>query len=309
MIQDDAETWISIGFSDIATSVFAHATGRNRRVNVQWQFSQPWKTEGFAVYRKKTWQSDFDSVFYTNLTSFTDTNVRNDTNYTYKIKAFGRHYNNRIKLAVLENWSQETQAMPQIDTPCRQKMNLDFTECKPAKNGLSWMPEDDCLDENPKYQLYYQPSKSEPFRALFNEPQSENTFIHINMMSNVGCYYVISSNIKNLYSAPSDTVCIDFQQCMQYELPNVFTPNGDGINDVFKALPNEYSGEFTIKIFNRWGNVVFESKDSDFEWDGANRTTKQPCSDGTYFYVAELILQGLEDTHKEILKGSITLLR
>jgi gliding motility-associated-like protein len=300
-------TEISIGFSRIATSVFANATGRNRRVNVQWQSSQPWRAEGFTIYRKKNWQLDFDSIFHTNQTFFTDTNVVNDSSYIYKIEAFGRHYNERINDYVLINWSQETRATPQIDTPCRQELVLDFSQCKPAKNELSWMPEYDCMDDNPTYHIFYKASINEPFREI--EVQSWNRFVHEGMPHNIGCYYVVARNIRGVFGEPSDTVCVDSRKCMDYELPNVFTPNGDGINDVFKALPNEYSGMFTIKIFSRWGNIVFESNDSDFEWDGNHHTTKQSCPEGVYFYVVELAIQGMEGLVKETLSGSVTLLR
>jgi gliding motility-associated-like protein len=125
----------------------------------------------------------------------------------------------------------------------------------------------------------------------------------------LGCYYVTAHNIKNLFSLPSDTVC-NFQLCIQYELPNVFTPNGDGINDMFQAIqPFDFSGMFKIKIINRWGNLVFESQDAYFEWDGNHHTSKQPCPTGTYFYVAELIVRGPENLVKKTLSGSITLLR
>ncbi|MCL2682119.1 MAG: gliding motility-associated C-terminal domain-containing protein [Bacteroidales bacterium] len=310
LIQKQAESWVSVGFSNVVTSVFASATGRNRRVNVWWQYTHPWRVEGFAVYRKKDSQSDFDSISFTNIPNFTDTDVINDSTYTYKIKAFGRHYDERINDYVLINWSQEVRATPQIDTPCRQELTVDFI-CSPVENRLSWEPMDyECLDENPIYHIFYRPSESQEFREI--QTQNYNTFDHRNLVSNVGCYYVVSSNIRG-FSEPSNMFCITpeevLQECMEYELPNIFTPNGDGINDVFKAIRNEYSGMFTIKIFNRWNNVVFESNDPNFEWDGNNQRTGQPCPDGTYFYVAELILRGLESHHKRVLSGTVTLLR
>jgi gliding motility-associated-like protein len=278
---------------------------------VWWQYTHPWRSEGFAVYRKMDSQSDFDSVFYTTIPNFTDTDVINDVTYTYKIKAFGRHYDERINDYVLINWSQEVRATPEIDTPCRQELTVDFI-CSPVENRLSWEPVDyECLDEGTTYHIFYRPSGNQGFREI--QTQNYNTFDHRNLTSNVGCYYIISSNIRGLFSEPSDTVCIDpqqiLQECMEYELPNIFTPNGDGVNDVFKAIRNEYSGLFTIKIFNRWSTVVFESNDPNFEWDGNNQKTGQPCPDGTYYYVAELILRGLESHNKKILSGSVTLLR
>lgn len=80
---------------------------------------------------------------------------------------------------------------------------------------------------------------------------------------------------------------------VKLKIPNIFTPNGDGINDYFeigygedgKAI-NDLSKYYTshkLVIFNRWGRIVYESKDYKNDWDGG----KLP--DGTYFYVLECI--------------------
>ncbi len=66
-------------------------------------------------------------------------------------------------------------------------------------------------------------------------------------------------------------------------VPNAFTPDGDRFNNLFKA---EAIGmiDFNIKIFNRWGEIIFESNDTNFEWDGTiNQSTKVP--DGVYTWM------------------------
>jgi len=66
-------------------------------------------------------------------------------------------------------------------------------------------------------------------------------------------------------------------------LPNAFTPDGDGLNDVFKAIgqPDNLSS-FSMKIFNRWGQMVFETKDITLGWDGTYQG--KPAPSGTYVY-------------------------
>ncbi len=69
---------------------------------------------------------------------------------------------------------------------------------------------------------------------------------------------------------------------LTFKVPNVFTPNGDGVNDVFKL--DSISGDvnqFSIIIYNRWGRKVYESKDIYFNWDG------NKMADGTYYWVIE----------------------
>lgn len=65
-------------------------------------------------------------------------------------------------------------------------------------------------------------------------------------------------------------------------IPNVFTPNQDGINDTY-FISAKGLNEFHMVIVNRWGNVVFETDDLQSSWDGTSNGT--PCEDGTYFYM------------------------
>jgi gliding motility-associated-like protein len=103
----------------------------------------------------------------------------------------------------------------------------------------------------------------------------------------------------------NDTGCIEFfeiavtdQDC-QLEIPNVFTPNGDGINDLFEIRNLEhFSGE--IIIYNRWGRVVFEHPDYYGNWwDGIG------YPDGTYYYV----LNYERDGEIQRAEGVITIIR
>lgn len=79
----------------------------------------------------------------------------------------------------------------------------------------------------------------------------------------------------------SDTVFTNVVQIPvinEEEMPNIFTPNGDNINDVY-SVPAlfEYSAKFNVKIFSRWGNKVFETEDKEINWAPKN------LSDGVYF--------------------------
>ncbi len=79
---------------------------------------------------------------------------------------------------------------------------------------------------------------------------------------------------------------------MKYTFPNVFTPNGDGENDYFHIVDPRFIKEIEIVILNRWGNLVFESNDVNFKWNGQVKNSGDICTEGTYFYKA--ILTNLE---------------
>lgn len=75
---------------------------------------------------------------------------------------------------------------------------------------------------------------------------------------------------------------------MSYGIPNIFTPNGDENNEFFKLINPENIIDLNIIILNRWGNVVFESNDVNFVWNGRSMNTGEECTEGVYFYKATL---------------------
>ena len=94
-----------------------------------------------------------------------------------------------------------------------------------------------------------------------------------------------------------------------HRLPNVFTPGQDGHNDFFGPFPYRFVESIDIQIFNRWGNLVYQTTDPDILWDGANQENQKLCADGTYYYVCtvnEVCLDGIEP---RVIKGFITLIR
>lgn len=85
-------------------------------------------------------------------------------------------------------------------------------------------------------------------------------------------------------------------------IPNAFTPNGDGLNDVFKA--EGYVRSVHLQVFNQWGEKVFESNEQQRGWDGNYKGTAQPS--GVYIYVCAIML---DNGGKVIKKGAIHLIR
>ncbi len=87
-------------------------------------------------------------------------------------------------------------------------------------------------------------------------------------------------------------------------LPNVFTPNGDGFNNNFTPIISAGFDPFNIKIYNRWGTLIYDSNDPFFKWNGNNKKG-EPLSDGTYFYIVE----AAHKTELKKLTGYVNLIR
>jgi gliding motility-associated-like protein len=91
------------------------------------------------------------------------------------------------------------------------------------------------------------------------------------------------------------------------DIPNSFTPNNDGVNDYF--FPRQLMGKsisgFSMKVFNRWGQVIFETTKTDGRgWDGKFNGKDQPS--GVYIYQMQAIL---DNGKQEEYTGNVTLLR
>ncbi len=101
-------------------------------------------------------------------------------------------------------------------------------------------------------------------------------------INNVTVYYVeqLVGDCRSL----RDSVRVDTTNCDGEYIPNVFTPNGDGSNDVFKVIIKDAKC-FDGKIYNRWGVLVYQWGDALKGWDGVIMQTNLPASDGVYYYI------------------------
>ncbi|WP_165806564.1 T9SS type B sorting domain-containing protein [Chitinophaga parva] len=104
-----------------------------------------------------------------------------------------------------------------------------------------------------------------------------------------------------------DTILLGVRDCScKLEIPNAFSPNGDGHNDIF--MPNMSYCAFKtyhLSVYNRWGNLLFESNDPGMGWNG---TFKGSLADvATYVYVLQY--QAMDDSSMQLRKGTVTLLR
>jgi gliding motility-associated-like protein len=88
-------------------------------------------------------------------------------------------------------------------------------------------------------------------------------------------------------------------------VPNGFTPDGNGLNDVFRITANQPINQFSMRIFNRWGEEVFHSEDYTQGWDGYHRSKEQ--NSGVYLYIINY--QDLGDGEYKVLNGNLTLIR
>jgi gliding motility-associated-like protein len=94
-------------------------------------------------------------------------------------------------------------------------------------------------------------------------------------------------------------------ECGTFDLPNVFTPNGDNINDLFKSYNPLGITKVDMKIFNRWGKLVFKTTDAAINWDGRDIDSKRFVPAGIYYYVCDVYEDRLTGLQIRTLTGFI----
>lgn len=136
---------------------------------------------------------------------------------------------------------------------------------------------------------------------VVNDLSSQNT-----TYTEEGAYTVtLTISDGNCTDQASQTILVNLILPLSYDMPNVFTPNGDGVNDKF-TLNTVNAETLEIVVLNRWGNVVFESNDTDFEWNGNVQNSGAECVDGTYFYKFKITGEGNQEAEEH---GFVQLVR
>jgi len=119
--------------------------------------------------------------------------------------------------------------------------------------------------------------------------------------------YLVSLTVTNGICSDSIEHMVYVGDVYYFWVPNTFTPNGDGHNDVF--IPTAYNidlNQFSMTIYNRWGEELYKTCDISKPWDGKNLKTNLVYPQGVYCYIIYFVGN---DNKKHIVDGRITLLQ
>ncbi|NUO01114.1 MAG: gliding motility-associated C-terminal domain-containing protein [Saprospiraceae bacterium] len=112
-----------------------------------------------------------------------------------------------------------------------------------------------------------------------------------------------------LFSSFTHTATVTGVEACKWFVPNVFSPNDDGVNDTF--LPYNDCGDallnYELKIFSRWGRLVFETSSPDQGWNGKAKGKDLPAE--TYVYSIRYTISDDIEKETEVLSGDVALIR
>jgi gliding motility-associated-like protein len=258
-----------------------------------------------------------------------DPTLQRGLQYCYYVQTNGQYADpvnsaGQLIFANLLNNSQQICTILQA-TPCTPVLSIRPTNCDslaalpsfPApdqryQNNLRWTVGSTpagCSTAAAYYRILRSDSPNGPYAALDSTTRLD--YVDRFLTRANYCYIVQAVSAQGIRSALSNTACQD--NCVFFVLPNIFTPNGDGRNDVFRPKTASALRRTHIQIFNRWGRKVYESdQDPYINWTGGGATgessTSGLVSGGIYYYLAEVEFDDTAQT-KRTFKGWVEIVR
>lgn len=361
----------TVDTSAVASSVRLETNSLIKKIELVWRAEVPWsnQTEKYPRHLIFRGEGDAEPVLidsvdvtangftYVDEGQFNKIPLVDGQTYCYKIETRGSYGGTPDKFGKLKNLSQIICTQPG-DTipPCKpiQPLTLNAPDCNTYsscgentfKNTLTWdRPEDpECRNDIRSYNIYVSYSADEDY-MLLTRNVTDLFYVHDSLNSMTSCYKISAVDRSGNESELSDPVC--FENCPYYELPNVFTPNGDECNSTFSAynskdsyIDKDESGEIicggttdetkcarfvekvVLHVYNRWGREVYnyaseEIDDNDdgviksiyIDWDGRD-TNGNELSSGVYYYVADVTFDTYDPAKKnKTIKGWVQLVR
>jgi hypothetical protein len=357
----------SLGTSPVDTSSVASSVRLETRPSVDaieltWNAVVPWSNQSqlypkHYIYRAvgSTAIADLiliDSVdvseegfIYIDTGQYQNTPLDDNSTYCYRVLTQGTYGNPNIDEPLL-NFSQIACDEPRDEQPpCQPTVAVELLSCEDFfatapcnfntfSNTLKWNRPVDaaCRADTRSYNIYATDRIGGDL-TLIAQNVRDTFFIDQNLPSFARCYRISAVDRSGNESELSEEVCND--NCPYYELPNIFTPNGDGCNDTFSAFSDRvvigeggtgicvdidrskcarFVRRVKFIVYNRWGKEVYRYESGGersifIDWDGRGNNGAE-LSSGIYYYHAEVQFDVLKQENRiQNFKGWVHLLR
>jgi gliding motility-associated-like protein len=303
-----------LGKTISASSVFLKAGRAFRSIVLTWDVKVPWENSYYEVFRKNNLTQQWDSIGRANATlTYKDTGLINGKDYCYYIRSHGSYRTPGFTDPIL-NLSQTICASPR-DTvkPCAPVITDNAkADCDTRTTQLEWTLTDSCTTKTNRIKIYFSPGNSNKYVVIDSiNNKTARSYLDNRLIlqhSLAGCYYITVVDSYDNESLHSNYLCVD--NCPRYDLPNIITPNGDHINDLFEPMPGyRFVESIDLKVYNRWGQEVFATTDPAINWDGTDEKSHIALADGVYYYyciVKEIYFDGI---HERAIEHTLSILR
>jgi hypothetical protein len=359
----------AVDTSAIASTVRLELTPYKDSIQLDWNAFVPWSNQIQTFPNHDTYRGPDGAVLNSELTFLIPVNVfdkgqtymdKGPLNtadiYCYQVMTRGGYGNPNIT-EPLENYSQIMCTSLRDDVPpCNEtKLVVDLTDCSDFdvnacnfsqfENTLTWnMVREDCGADIKRYRIYVSSSKNGEYVLLAEKEVGDTTYTDRNLSSFARCYRIATVDRSGNESEWSAPVCNE--NCPNFVLPNIFTPNGDSYNDTFKAFsfddivsgppcgencsPEEveewnkyvtyiqsncirFVTRVKIRIYNRWGREVYNYESGGdgivINWNGRDKDGTELAT-GIYYYSADVTFVAADPSKAvKTYKGWVHLMR
>ncbi len=266
----------------------------NNLIQIKWDSSSYKNMAEYQVGKYSQNAGWTNSYIVTKANVFTDQNVKiNDSSYTYRVRTIdkcgypGPESNIGTSILLKQNVNND---------------NVSLNWC----NYHNWLPG----VQNYKVQIQLKDRQFKTIATLSGLDTSYTDDSVYNAIDTAYCYRVIAiENGSNPDSSISNMTCAVLPT--KFFVPNAFSPNGDDLNDVWKVssvsvynVIGDKLRQFSMKVYNRWGTLVFESDDIQKGWDGTFEGQKVEA--GVYVYIISATGMNAKNFN---LSGNLTLIR
>jgi hypothetical protein len=350
-----------IDTSSVASSVRLDVHPQVDKIGLVWTADVPWSNQAetypmHLIYRGAEGATEdqlelIDSVNvnrsgfnYLDSGQYNHTPLENTKVYCYRVMTRGSYGNPKIHAPLL-NFSEKICAIPNDTTPpCKPKFGSDIIAqvCDNLPDGgcgvttysntIRWNKPVDlvCGGDVVSYNIYVADQAGGEFTEYAKDIR-DTMFVDNSkaLTSFARCYKIQAVDRSGNKSGLSEQFCFD--NCTHYELPNVFSPNGDGCNDVFSAFGDpdrdimcepdsdpskcaKYVERVDFVVYDRWGKRMYELRDSKersiyIRWNGIDNDGRE-VPPGVYYYRAEVHYITVDpEKQTEQLKGWVQLVR
>lgn len=317
-VLDDLDLFINTAANtNIASSIYLITTGGNNAVSLEWSEYVAWENTEYEIYR-----SDGGGAYNLiatvprtnpNTHTYLDNGLNPNIEYCYFIRSYGSHNVPGIKPLLINDSQVSCDYAQDDEPPCNPTVDARGV-CETLTHTISIVkPTDPCAADADSIHIRFATNPAGPFfqvRAIAYNDFGADTTITINFDENVeafaGCYAINVTDTLGNTSELTPAICIDY--CPDLILGNIFTPNGDGINDIFTPVIYRDVILKEIQIFDRWGNLMHtNTTDIVRLWDG--NTNGKFAKEGVYYYFIKFEYLGINGNTPGTAKGWVTLMR
>jgi gliding motility-associated-like protein len=303
-----------LGNSGKAQSIFLKLKGNNQKLVLSWnERLSPWKADTSYIYQRNV-LGQFVLIGKKLVNIDTVLNLVNGQDYCFKVINRGKFNDEGIVYSNLYDSSQVACEKPNdLSAPCNVG-NLSLSaDCENSELVIKYdFPSVLGCDTSDvvKFKIWRSNTDTGKFVLIDSILGKSKRYSFQNSESLAGCYAVTAVDSSGNESTIKDKICIDNCDFL-FELPNIFTPNKDTINDLYTPVKKEvrFVNKLDFKIYNRWGLLVYETNDILINWNGNIKNSAQKCPDGVYFYVGSATIARLKGDEIKKFTGYIHLQR